>query len=288
MTYKHYTVSCIERAVTFIAESLQAEHVPKLEEIAQASNLSKYHFHRLYRLVTGETCHQTITRLRLARGVATLTNPNATVTDAAMNAGFSSSQSFAKAMKNVTSETATDLKADPERLAMMVQLLGHATNTDVKRPIAIELASIEPFEIVVTRTEGVYPELHQTYEGLFDLAGGPEGVLAILGLPLGDIDGPEPDTFAFDCGLKIVDMSVELPSAFSVHNIGAGHYLVARNKGSYDGLPHTVDALFRYILTHADIGISDEPLLFHYLDSPDETPEAELRTDIYSKIEIAN
>lgn len=288
MAYKHYTVACIERAVSFIVQSLQEEHIPKLDEIAQASNLSKYHFHRLYRIVTGETCHQTITRLRLARGVAALSEPNYSVTDAGMIAGFSSSQSFAKAMKKFTSETATDLRADPERLALIVHKLGHATSINSKMPLAIELASIEPFEIVVTRTEGIYPELHQTYGSLFELAGGPEGVLAILGLPHGDIDGLEPEALMFECGLKVVDIRTPLPAAFAMRDVLSGHYLLARNVGSYDNLPNTVDTLYRYMLSNENIGISDQPLMFHYLDDPDETHEYDLCTDIYLKIDIAN
>lgn len=286
MSQDHYMIKCIVRVVTYIEHALQNDEVPKLEDIAQASNLSKYHFHRLYRLVTGETCHQTVTRLRVARGVASLSNPNTSVTEASMIAGFSSSQAFAKAMKRVTSETATSLRNDPDCLAVTMEKLGQTTLAGESVALTIGLASLDPFEIVATRTVGIYPELHQAYGELFELAGDPSRVQAILGRPHGDIDGPEPDGFTFECGLKLIEMPGEFPEGYSAEHVFAGHYLLARNIGSYDGLPSVVDALYHYVLANKDVHICNEPLLFHYLDDPESIAEAELRTDIYLKVQI--
>jgi len=286
MTQKHYAIGCIERAVEHIAAALNDNRIPQLDDIAQASNLSKFHFHRLYKLVMGETCHQTVTRLRLARGIADLSSPDASVTDAAITAGFSSSQAFAKAMKNMTSETASNLRREPGRLTDIIEILGQAPGKDGEAPLTIELAAIEPFEIMVTRTEGIYPELNETYGGLFGIVGDPESVEAILGMPHGDISEAETEPLIFDCGLKLKQNASELPPGYEHKRIEPGAYILARSLGSYDRLSDTVDMLYRYALATPDTRISDVPLLFHYLDDPEETAEEELRTDVYLKVEL--
>ena len=44
-----------------------------LETLAHVSGFSRYHWHRIYRAVRGETAAQTVRRLRLERAAAMLT-----------------------------------------------------------------------------------------------------------------------------------------------------------------------------------------------------------------------
>lgn len=60
----------IHRAQDYIEENLGG--VLLLETIAQAANFSPFHFHRLYRALTGETLYQFILRVRLERAASTL------------------------------------------------------------------------------------------------------------------------------------------------------------------------------------------------------------------------
>ncbi|NRA31109.1 MAG: hypothetical protein HRU11_12715 [Parvularculaceae bacterium] len=50
MAQSSYTLACIERAVDFITEQVGSGREPVLADIAKACGLSKYHFHRAYRL----------------------------------------------------------------------------------------------------------------------------------------------------------------------------------------------------------------------------------------------
>ncbi|MEO0851634.1 MAG: helix-turn-helix transcriptional regulator, partial [Pseudomonadota bacterium] len=153
-----YTLSCIERAITFLANALANDTVPALEDIAAASGLSKFHFHRLYRLATGETCVQTITRLRLAKATHSLRDPETNVTTAAFTAGYGSSQAFAKAFRKITNTTASTVRTDDERLAEILETLAmpfEISETTIP-PLRIELARLDPFEVITLRTDGRY------------------------------------------------------------------------------------------------------------------------------------
>lgn len=71
-----------------------------LADIARASSLSPFHFHRAYRLFFGETPHQFVVRLRLDRAADRLRRTGCTVTEIAMSVGFESPAHFSRAFKN--------------------------------------------------------------------------------------------------------------------------------------------------------------------------------------------
>lgn len=70
-----------------------------LATVAEKANLSPYHFHRIFKAVVGETLNHYLRRLRLERAAHWLFFQQRSVTEVALDSGFSSSQSFAKAFK---------------------------------------------------------------------------------------------------------------------------------------------------------------------------------------------
>jgi AraC family transcriptional regulator len=288
MTTRTATIQKIEQAIQFIGECVEMDKIPNLSEMAKASGLSKYHFHRVYRLVTGETCSQTIARLRLVRGMSALQQSSTSITDAAFESGFSSSQAFAKAIQKHLNTTATELRQQPERLARTVnhltRLKGDEHNGE--HVLSVEIASLDPFEVVAVRTDGLYPNVADTYVKLFHEVGGPDNVRAILGRSFGDSETGLSGQIRFDCELKLRSDSGSLPAGAHRSKITGGDYLVARHIGSYKHLEETIDPLYRLITTSHQLEFSDSHNVFHYVDDPGETSEAELRTDIYLPVEF--
>ncbi len=290
MTTEQSAIQCVQRAADFIANQLKDDSVPSLDGIAQASGLSKFHFHRIYHLVTGETCAQTITRLRLVRGADALRNRSSSITDAAMAAGYGSSQAFAKAVKRELANTASGLKNDPERLADTIRILSEPNtpeNHENGPIIRIEVCSLDPFEIMVIRTMDVYPKLNDTYWRLVEAAGDPETIRAVFGIPHRDIASHSDGGFVFECALALATPIGDLPAGISKRTIAAGEYLIVRHTGSDGVLPNTLDALYEFVLRSSDMVLSDEPCLFHFVDDPEEIAEENCRTDIYVKIEFS-
>lgn len=81
----------IARACQIIAAS---EEPPKLRDLARAVCISTYHFHRIFKSVTGITPKGYYTQHRLAKIREGLRTPNTSVTDAIFDAGFNSSSRF--------------------------------------------------------------------------------------------------------------------------------------------------------------------------------------------------
>lgn len=73
---------------------------PKLDELAQIAGFSKFHFHRIFRAVTGETILQCITRIKMERAAAYLLHsPAASITDIAYHYGFAAPAVFSRSFK---------------------------------------------------------------------------------------------------------------------------------------------------------------------------------------------
>ena len=276
--YKHR----VDLAFKFISDSLERQNVPSLELISDKVGLSKFHFHRVFKLVTGETLQQTISRIKLSKATIDLAKDNVSVTEAAMNAGFESSQSLAKALKRELSVTATQLKNEPERLAQTLVLLSLPNpNKSDTGLVSIELTSLEPFEYIAVPTEGSYPELNEIYHYLFNAVGDPGKVSAILGVPecnAGLLDG---EGAVFDCGLLLNQSSETTDSKVIDKKYSGGDFIRVRHNGSFAGLDETLDKMYSSLLTQEKVELVDQPCLFHYLDDPEEVSEDNLRTDIY-------
>lgn len=278
MANQTYLLQQLNKAVLLMATRLDQEQQVNLEELAEAAALSKYHFHRIYRLLLGETCQQTQLRLKLAKAGQALTLAENSVTEAALQAGFASSQSLAKALQRELGSNATDLRSDPERLSCVMQEL--ATPRQVTdSPYQVTLVSLAPGTVVSITTLGHYPELNDTYAYLFGSLAEQADIRAILGLAYNDVDS---DVAArFDCALLVSPLPVQLDPKLQFQQVAAQEYLVFRHQGSYTGLAASIDWLYSYCLQHAIYWPADRPSLHHYLDDPEHVEEALLRTDIY-------
>ncbi len=88
----------MNRVVDHIQENL--DEPLNLERLAAIACFSPFHFHRLFRAWMGETLQAYVMRLRLERAAQALVfNPRKSVTEIALDCGFSSAGSFARAFR---------------------------------------------------------------------------------------------------------------------------------------------------------------------------------------------
>lgn len=85
----------IERVAAHITANL--DRPLDLARLAEIACFSPYHFHRLYRLVLGETPDQTVRRLRLHRAAAALSRNEEPLARIAREAGYGSAEAFSRA-----------------------------------------------------------------------------------------------------------------------------------------------------------------------------------------------
>jgi AraC-like DNA-binding protein len=80
-----------------LEEQLERQHT--LAELARQAGLSRYHFLRTFKSVTGVTPHQWLIRARLQRAAHQLKGAAASVTQIALDAGFHDLSNFIRTFR---------------------------------------------------------------------------------------------------------------------------------------------------------------------------------------------
>ncbi len=100
-----------------------------LNEIAEKAFLSPYHFHRVFKAVNNETVADFLRRLKLEYAAQRLFYNQQSVTELALELGFSCSQSFAKSFRKYFGISATDIRQclSAEQYSQLIQdsKIGH-------------------------------------------------------------------------------------------------------------------------------------------------------------------
>lgn len=88
----------INRVIDHLRENLNRQ--VKLAELAKVACFSEFHFHRVFSAVSGETVNNFTNRLRLEKAARLLRYTDQSLTDVALDCGFSSSATFSRAFRS--------------------------------------------------------------------------------------------------------------------------------------------------------------------------------------------
>jgi AraC family transcriptional regulator len=91
-------VQKIDRVIDHLRRNL--DRPVKLAELAEVACFSEFHFHRIFRAVSGETLSSFTNRLRLEKAARLLRYSEQSLTEIALDCGFSSSATFSRAFRS--------------------------------------------------------------------------------------------------------------------------------------------------------------------------------------------
>ncbi len=87
----------IQRGVDYIEASLNNDI--DINDVAKAAHMSRWHFQRMFRALTGDTVKCYIRTRRLSHSIESLINTDVSILDIALTAGYDSQESFTRAFK---------------------------------------------------------------------------------------------------------------------------------------------------------------------------------------------
>jgi AraC family transcriptional regulator len=105
-------VERVNRAIDHVVRNLAGPL--RLEDVSRAACFSPFHFHRVFKGLVGETLNQFVKRQRLERALYLMSHaPKRSLTDVALDCGFSSSSDFSRSFKQRfgSSPSAFDLES---------------------------------------------------------------------------------------------------------------------------------------------------------------------------------
>ena len=167
-------VSCMNKVQDYIEKHI--DEVLNIEKLAIEIFMSPYYFHRMYKLVKGESIYSYIKRVRLEKAMFLLrANKKKTITDIALSVGFSNSSSFAKAFKSTYGISATNYRNGKNGQALKISvgynnikaLDDYLDTTSQLIPISVEVVQTKPKELIYTRNKGPYKGDADLFQYLF-------------------------------------------------------------------------------------------------------------------------
>jgi AraC-like DNA-binding protein len=112
--YDSATLARLCRARDYLADRFN-RRIP-LEEAARQAYLSPFYFNRLFAEAFGETPHEFVTRLRIARAKRLLLADRGTVTDICFDVGYESPGSFSTRFRTLTGLSPAAFRREARRV----------------------------------------------------------------------------------------------------------------------------------------------------------------------------
>lgn len=162
----------------------EAERVPNLYELADAAGFSRFHFHRVFKALTGVTPNAYVVAQRAERLREELANAD-TVTEAIYRAGFNSNGHFYAVSSEILGMSPTAFRCGGSgvsiRFAVADCSVGAVLAAVADKGVCAVLSGERGAELVA-ELERRFPNAH--------LVGGDGGLLALITTAVADVDLP--------------------------------------------------------------------------------------------------
>ncbi|WP_050604853.1 GyrI-like domain-containing protein [Ruegeria sp. 6PALISEP08] len=247
-----------------------------LDALADVAAMSRFHWHRVFRALTGETCAQAVRRIRLHQAATWLVRSDKAISDIALSVGYPNPSSFARVFSEAYGSTpAAFRKAGQFRPAHP----DFKTGGYPMHPVAIRK---EPARRVAALPhKGAYSEIGKSFEAFGALCESrrlwPQ-VGPVLALYLDSPDDLPEDQLRSYAGAEFRGDTT--PEDMDELSIPGGKTAVLTYKGPYSGIAAAYHSLFGNWLPESDEEPADEPCYEIYLNDPRETAPEDLLTEI--------
>ena len=251
-----------------------------LETLAHVSGFSRYHWHRIYRAVRGETAAQTVRRLRLERAAAMLTETSWPVERIAWKAGFSGTEVFSRAFLRSYRTTPGRFRIGgrPTSIDSSVTSCGSGSTSSVREAPgwAVRVETRRGYRLAVSEHRGSYMDIGRAFSRVRDRVGSGSLMVAIYE---DDPDVVPPADLRSAAG-TVVDPGMKIPHDLAERMVPAGRYAIIRYIGPYSSMHAAYLWLYGQWLPSSGEEPRDHPIIEEYLTDPATTPPVDAVTDI--------
>ena len=251
-----------------------------LETLAHVSGFSRYHWHRIYRAVRGETAAQTVRRLRLERAAAMLTETSWPVERIAWKAGFTGTEVFSRAFLRSYGTTPSRFRNDGRAASSGSSMMscGSGLTSPVREapgwPVRVEARC--GYRLAVSEHRGSYMDIGRAFSRVRDRVGSGSLMVAIYE---DDPDAVPPADLRSAAG-TVVDPGTRIPHDLAERLVPAGRYAIMRYVGPYSSMHVAYLWLYGQWLPSSGEEPRDHPIIEEYLTDPATTPPVHAVTDI--------
>lgn len=268
----------VARVMAWLADHPGRE--PALEELAAIAAFSPCHFHRIYRLLAGETPAESLARARLQRAATALLQGPAPVAAVARQAGYGSAAALTRAFRAAYGLPPATYRRQGGIAAFRPP--SHPTVQTETSMFEVTLRQQPPLHLAVLPHRGPYASIGERFATLGALAAGhgmegPE--TGWFGLYHDDPETVPPALLRSAAGFTLAPGATP-PAPATLHHVPATRVAALRFRGPYAELEPAYAWLYRDWLPGSGEEPADLPVMEQYLNDCRALPPAEWLTDI--------
>ena len=254
-----------------------------LKTLAELSNVSPFHFHRISRALLGEPIGAYISRTRLEQAAKMVRYSDLKMEVIAYHVGFETPSSLSKAFKAHFGISPTLYRKDKLFTLKKTNIVEITLN--IKKP---KIETIEDQQCLYYRMQGAYQTLD--YPNAWKKLWGQikaqklftKGIQHI-GLPYDDPKVTDEDKIRYDACL-IIHKDAKPTGDIGVKTLKGGKFAVFLYQGSYKYFAEIYDYIFNEWLLNTDYELRDEHVRERYISHPERVAEEKLKTEFYIPI----
>ena len=272
----------INTVIEYIGSNLDEEM--DLNKLAEVSNFSVYHFHRIFRAIVGEPIGAFVVRIRVETAARLLRYTELPVQDIAYNVGYATPSSLTKVFRQFYNISPTDYRNNKSYTIMKPLLINE--NLNLKAP---KIQEVEAKQAIYIRLFGEYSSLDfpGTWKRLWQFV--KENKLFSAGIEhicfyYDDPKVTESHKLRTDICLVIHKPAVA-KGEIGVKEIEGGKYAVFHYQGPYDQLGSVYDTIYGKWIPEGGYQVRNAPLFEKYVNNPENTAPDKLITEIYIPVE---
>lgn len=259
----------------------------QLGDIADAAAISPFHFHRIFKAITGQRVKEFLTRIRLEKAAHQLKYSADDVSAIALATGYQNHETFSRAFKDYFGQTPSAYRATiREQTATRQQYLRELKIDEqlgIEDPVIKEIA---PLHVAYLRHTGSYDHVAKTWQRLM-LWSITHFHFRLNAVTLGIIhDDPyltESDHIRFDACL-VVNKPFKEKSEVAYKTVAGGKYAVFTFKGGYDKMYAVYDYIYNVCVFKHKFQLDHRPAFEWYVKSPPFYKPEQFITDFYIPI----
>jgi AraC family transcriptional regulator len=249
-----------------------------LDALADVAALSRFHFHRLFRAVIGETAAQSVRRIRLHRAAVALAQTATPVARIGREVGYPNVASFVRAFADAYGVTPLAFRSRGE-----LRPFTHLPRMESFPMHPVDIRTTEVLTLAAMPHRGPYYHINRAFQtltttmaarGLFAQAG------RMVAVYYDDPQSVAPEALRSHAGFEMLG-PVEIAAPLERVVLGAGRHGVLTYAGPYAGLPAAWDELYGNWLPGSGEEPADAPSFEVYLNSPMDTAPEALITELW-------
>ncbi len=289
--HKEVTLNYYEGKVRDIMQYIQnnLDKDLNVKTLAEQTNISFFHFHRIMRAYLGEPLGAYINRLRLDTAGKLIKYSNDTIGDIALKIGYSDLQAFSKSFTREYGISPSDYRSHKDSVINSSIDIHYHGNRIEKLNVSPKVKIIPSRRIVFIEVTGRYggSEVYEAWNRITDFCIKNKMIswnTEAFSIYYDDPETMDPDSCRSDICFT-TNKEIGLSDIIKTGEFEGGKFLVFRYKGPYDNLWEVYDLLYRdVIIGLGKYKLRNSPVMEKYIKYSEKIKPESLVTEIHIPI----